>query len=71
MLTSGFVKIVNNEDPFHLQWHGGENKIICWHVKSACIRRFSGPYSVQMWENTDQKNSEYGHRKPVKVMINV
>ena len=20
---------------------------------------FSGPYSIQMWENTDQKNSEY------------
>ena len=19
------------------------------------------PYSVQMWENTDEKNSEYGH----------
>ena len=25
------------------------------------IRRFSGRYSVQMLENTDQKNSEYGH----------
>ena len=25
------------------------------------IRRFSGPYSVQMLENMDQKNSEYGH----------
>ena len=59
MLISVFVKIVNNEGPFHLQWYGGENEIICWHVKSACIRRFSGPYSVQMRENTDQKNSEY------------
>ena len=25
------------------------------------VRSFSGPYSVEMWENTDQKNSEYGH----------
>ena len=24
-------------------------------------RGFSGPYSIQMWENTDQKNYEYGH----------
>ena len=25
------------------------------------IRSFSGPYSVQILENMDQKNSEYGH----------
>ena len=42
------------------------------YVKSARIRSFSGPhfptfglntgrYSVRMRENTDQKNSEYGH----------
>ena len=37
-------------------------------MKSVRIRSFSGPYfpgisqySVQMWENKDQKNSEYGH----------
>ena len=30
-------------------------------VKSVRVLNFSGPYSVQMWENTDQKNSEYGH----------
>ena len=29
-------------------------------VKSVRIRSFSGPYSVQMRENTDLKNSEYG-----------
>ena len=23
--------------------------------------RSMSPYSVRMWENTDQKNSEYGH----------
>ena len=31
------------------------------YVKSVHIRHFSGPYSVQMRQNTDQKNSEYGH----------
>ena len=31
------------------------------YEKSVCIRSFSGPYLVQMLENTDQKNSEYGH----------
>ena len=30
-------------------------------VKSVRIWNFSGPYSVRMWENTDQKNFEYGH----------
>ena len=30
-------------------------------VKSVRIRSYSGPYSVQMQENTDQNNSEYGH----------
>ena len=30
-------------------------------VKSVRIQRFSGPYSVRMRENKDQKNSEYGH----------
>ena len=28
-------------------------------VKSVCIQRFSGPYSVRMREKTDQKISEY------------
>ena len=42
-------------------------------VKIVRIRIFSGPYfSVfsQMWENMDQKNSEYGHfsrRDPLKI----
>ena len=30
-------------------------------VKSVRFRSFSGPYSVRMRENTDQKNAEYGH----------
>ena len=30
-------------------------------MKSVRIWSFSGPYSVRMRENTDQKNSEYGH----------
>ena len=28
---------------------------------SVHIWSFSGPYSVQMQENTSQKNSKYGH----------
>ena len=35
--------------------------IIFHCVKSVRIRSFSGPYSVQMREKTNQKNSEYGH----------
>ena len=30
-------------------------------VKSVRFWSFSGPYSIQMRENTDQKNSEYGY----------
>ena len=29
-------------------------------MKNIRIRSFSGPYSVQMWENKDQQKSEYG-----------
>ena len=29
--------------------------------QNARIRSYSGPYSVQMRENTGQNNSEYGH----------
>ena len=29
-------------------------------VKNVRVRSFSGPYLVEMCENTDQKNSEYG-----------
>ena len=36
-------------------------------VKSVRIRSHSGPYSVRMWENTDQNNSEYGHFSAVLV----
>ena len=31
------------------------------HVQSVCIRNYSGSYSVRMWENTNQNNSEYRH----------
>ena len=34
-------------------------KIHC--VKSVRIWSSSGLFSVRMWENTEQKNSEYGH----------
>ena len=30
-------------------------------VKSVHIHSFSGLYLVQMWENTDRKNTECGH----------
>ena len=33
-------------------------------AKSVRIRSFCGSCSVQMGENTDQKNSEYGHFLP-------
>ena len=35
------------------------NSIHC--VEIVFVRSFSGPYSVRMRENTDQKNSEYRH----------
>ena len=51
--------------------------LVFHYVKSVHIRSFSGPFlpafglnterypasinSLRMWENTDQKNSEYGH----------
>ena len=34
---------------------------IALHGKSVRMRSFSSPYSVQMWENTDQKNSKQGY----------
>ena len=35
-------------------------------VTSVRNWNYSGPYSVRMRENTDQKNSEYEHFSPVK-----
>ena len=45
---------------------GNENKTILGDFNYHCIKSvrdwsYSGPYSVQMWENMDQNNSEYGH----------
>ena len=34
--------------------------------KSVRIQGFFCPYSLQMWENMDQKNSEYGHFSKMK-----
>ena len=31
------------------------------HKKSTRIRSYSGSFTVQMWENAGQDNSEYGH----------
>ena len=33
-------------------------------VKSVCIQIYSGLHSVQLGENTDQNNIEYGHFLP-------
>ena len=32
-----------------------------WELFSAVFSRIRTEYSVRMWENTDQNNSEYGH----------
>ena len=39
-------------------------------VKSISIRRYSGPYSVQIWQNVDQNNSEFEHFHAVQVIQN-
>ena len=36
-------------------------------VKSVCIQIYSRLHSVQLGENTDQNNIEYGHFLPVKM----
>ena len=44
------------------QFKGFFNYTLTLHcVKSVRVQSFSGRYSVRMWENTDQKNSKYGH----------
>ena len=30
-----FYKIADDEEPFHVQWYGGENDVICGHVNSS------------------------------------
>ena len=30
-----FYKIADDEEPFHVQWYGGENDVICGHIKSS------------------------------------
>ena len=38
-----------------------QNMQITHCVKNVRIGSFSRPYSVPMWQNADQNNSEYGH----------
>ena len=38
-------------------------------VKSVLIWSFSDPYLVQMWENTDQKDSECGHYSRSAILV--
>ena len=30
-----FFQNADHEDPFHVQWYGGENEIICGHVETS------------------------------------
>ena len=52
--------IINNYDQLILLWEWSletlTNTEMKHSVKSARIRSYSGPYSVRMWENTDQNN---------------
>ena len=34
-LYINFFKIANDDEPYHVQWYGGENDIICGHDKSS------------------------------------
>ena len=44
------------------QFKGFFNYTLTLHcVKSVSVQSFSGRYLDRMWENTDQKNSKYGH----------
>ena len=58
------------EDTHYLQISRSKNigfsciiklRIVCHCVKTVRNRSFSGPHSVGMRENTDQRNSEHGH----------
>ena len=50
-----------------IHWKNGTRKERCFKYRhclkseSVRIRSYSGPYSVRMWKNVDQNNSEYGH----------
>ena len=52
-----FYKIADDEEPFHVQWYGGENDVICGHVNSSdndnvqnvvqFIKKVKSGYAVQ------------------------
>ena len=47
-----FFKNTDHEDPFHVQWYGGENEIICGHVETSesddeCQKQSPGGVVVQ------------------------
>ena len=59
-----FNTLLHNYNLYSLKWidKRGLNVIRLLHcVKSVHIHSFSGLYLVQMWENTDRKNTECGH----------
>ena len=53
-----FYKIYSKTTSYERLWTSIRN-IHC--NKSARIRSYSGPYLIQMRENTDQNNSKYEH----------
>ena len=54
-------ELVGNTKPPFCSKNAGSSDFRGIHcVKMFGSRSFSGPYSVQMWENMDQKNSKYG-----------
>ena len=60
-IFKGFILEKRQVEVFQAEPGQQVNKAKLEHcVKSVRIWSFSGPYSVP-WENTDQKNSKYGH----------
>ena len=63
-----FSRSKPNISIFNIAWHAAWVSVF-WVISSTFSHIWSeygeilriSPYSVRMWENTDQKNSEYGH----------
>ena len=52
---------------YNQKWKWGQKiveKVLLHCVKSVLIQSYSGPYSVHMWKNLDQNNSEFVHFSP-------
>ena len=67
-ITSKYFNFFNNKPLASWVAHLARDSLTCYSssyyssmVKGVRIWSFSSPYSVRMQENTDQKNSAYGH----------